>query len=543
MPKYEQYKKAKTDATMQQFYRDEEDAGIMRVPQQVSEFSYEAGQIKERLEKRFESDEDFQIRTQYYFQDEEYAQAKIERYKQVEKSDLSGFAMVHKNHGARKRKRSAGQAKDYYQDMASKMSKYKNDDTDDSIDSYKKFQHKEEIMNLRLKGMLAGCEVKSRSKVQEAFLKNRAKLSCYLALKDQLSHIIEEEQNQKIKKKLMDKLVSVQKSIDKVDEDLKKNTPKATDLWREYNGIDAGYIQNDTTYDDFHFGWMKKDTKMFLRGAEVISYQNRAEWPAKIVLKDSNGAPITLGERLNAEYNATFEQAQRSNDQKALDKIELDGIKRLEALELPKPEQLQKGRTMKYVMENFRDYYDLTKRALPYYRSIVGVPGVAYDYIKSHPEFLRRLVYISAVDEYIDFMLRRDHLIVYGDDRKFKPEVDFRYTPEEKYSYYDKEETQLKEIKYVQSQKYGDDMADLADFQLLNAYKQFTTNYTPKLTELVEQSTINVRIDAYQREAEREKLRKAAESSQRGESTTTTTTTSSHSINDPDDSDDSDDDE
>ncbi len=258
MPKYEEYKQAKSHSNEQQFYDTEENLGLnTSVNQPV--YKYDARQFMDHLEDRFSQDTDFQVRTEYYFKDAQEGMAKATRYEslhQDQDEEVKQFAKTYGNHGARKRKRSAGKAKNHFDEMSAKMMKYSNDDQAiPPLDSYTKYLHKEEIMKLRLKGMISAAEVKSKSKQHEAHLKERAKLSCNMALKDQLTHIIAAEQDRKIKGKLMSKLSTIQKAIDSAYDNLRKNTPISRDAVQaqlseapmQHRDADPAVRQDDTS--------------------------------------------------------------------------------------------------------------------------------------------------------------------------------------------------------------------------------------------------------------------------------------------------------
>lgn len=75
-----------------------------------------------------------------------------------------------------------------------------------------KYNQREEIMKLRMEGMVAAAQLKSKQGNMH-HLMTRAKYSCYMILKDQLTHLIKEPQSAQDKRKLEDKLKAVNSKL------------------------------------------------------------------------------------------------------------------------------------------------------------------------------------------------------------------------------------------------------------------------------------------------------------------------------------------
>ncbi|MBE5825948.1 MAG: hypothetical protein E7307_04855 [Butyrivibrio sp.] len=438
MPGYEEYRKIQHSEFTQEQKQDLTDSyfarkGLnktLRAPapgeNEGYTFDYDADQLMEYFENRNKDAEDnaFQTRTDYYFKNVENTSAKMAGFANLAREDnpdLALYSARYRNHRASKRRSGAREASALYNEMNRRMQLYRGDDElGSNLNSYQKYLHKEEIMMLRIKAMQQSAKVKSKSDAHEDYLKGRAKMSCYMILKDQLTHYIEGEQDARIRNKLSSKLSKVEKNIKSAYETVKKYAPKVHDEWRKKNRInDATYGKNAGKYKQESPLFSEDSTKLLTNLEKIQDASGEAEWPTQVVLKDFNGAEINKAEATRNEWNEKYNEAKAQGNEAALLQLNKEALNRFVNMKLPTPKMLRN--TYKYVMDNLRDYYELTKKALPYYRAELQKKGYVREYAGNHPEFRQRLDYLEAVDRYVNFALRADYHIHYDAKKSAKP--------------------------------------------------------------------------------------------------------------------------
>jgi hypothetical protein len=441
MSGFEEYAKKQQD---QQQRNDFIDAQINKgLDIDKASFDYDPEQIVEHFKQRVSdnSADAFAMRTKYYFQDEDMATAKSRRYQLLDQIGTSrgqtdAYAEKYTHHSAKKRKWAAEDASIKFHDMQDKIHAYKNDDIS-GLDSLTKFRHRKEIMNDRIAAMEKTAYVKAQSKKHEQYLIGRSRLSCNFILKDQLDNFIEaEESKQQVDRNMVR---SLKKELSKVEKEIKNatkliagNVPKSHDKWREENGL------NETSYRRSYEAFKDNDRMnpgCSMDGAVLMTnlmllqdQQKMNAWPKKSVLT-GHGSPapvISKAEQENKTWNEKYESA---NGEEKLS-MERDALKRFKEFPLPSAAVLNgSARTKKYIMENLRTYYDMTKRALPYYRNLMNNPGndpISQE-IAQDVRLRARITYIEAIDTYINLTLRRKFQIDYDGDNGFRFEQDPQY--------------------------------------------------------------------------------------------------------------------
>ncbi len=484
MSHFEEYKKAKKQElenpqAMVQYRESVQGRGFTMPGPENHEIDYDADQLMEYFEDRNKSKEDFEARTDYYFKDALLGASKqqqYQRYANDENGITSAYSRSYGNHYAWKRKSNASNAAKNFRIMNEKMARYAQDD-EQNVDNYTKYLHREEIMKYRLKGMIAAAETKSKNKVHESYLKGRAKLSCNMLLKDQLLNLIQKENDDLLKGRLQDKLNGVERKIKDAYDEIKNSSPSVQESWREVHGINKRTIsEKQSEYRDT-CGVFSSDATNMLLNLEMIQGQVRSEkiqWPCRIVLKDKADGPLNRAKIKNKKFNQSYSKAKQDDDQEALKRMEEEGIERFMKMHIPTPNELTGDSLVKFITGHLREYYEMTKLALPYYQNkVFGEDGSLREYALSHQDFLRRLFYVEAVNKYIDFTLRHDHLIMYDGMGRFKIEGDPRYRFARRRDNGD----------WARQQRFGEG-EDMREFgKLTNAFRKYSSGGTVRLRE------------------------------------------------------------
>jgi hypothetical protein len=438
MPRYEEYKAKKIananlegDAKindMEEFFANKHvDFHTLNPETRDKIFDYDADQLKEYFDKRFSDESDFAMRTEYYFRNFSSANKKREEYlalsntNEVNAIDRHAARYPRFFNRASKRKSSARDASDYYNTMCTKIVNAQNDDNNPNLTSVEKYRNKEDIMTYRLKAMTAAAEVKSKSSSHEKYLKSRAKLSCYMALKDQLDHYIEDEQNAQLRNTLVGKRRSLTAKINDAYQTLKDVTPKALDMWRKESGINSRAIADTRAIcRNMQNGYpnMNTDSAKLLLNLEKIKEENRQnDWPLQLYLQDTNTAALNKAESEKWSWNASYSTAKEPENPNAqrVREMDLQAFERFDKMHVPTPQELGGKGTYKYVYDNLRDYYEIFYKALPYYLS-ANVPAYVRERMSQNPGFMSKLQYLAAARTYIEFKLRKDNHILVGAD-------------------------------------------------------------------------------------------------------------------------------
>ena len=404
MSKLEEYKKSKSIAEQSLFYEAEKEKELPS--EEGFDYKYDPDQLMEYYESRNESEEDFEKRTRYYFNDTVMANAKATRYSTLSGKNalMNKYAKMHSNRSARKRKNRASDAAKAFGDMEKKIRKYMNE----KADTVTTYDHREEIMRLRMTGMIAAAKVKGKSDRHENYLKGRAKLSCLMILKDQLNHLIPKAENKKNRSRLNSRLKSLDKEIASAYKEIKElSVPNLKKAWEDTNKITG--IRIDNAREDYKYRakvFNKENSATLLRLQTMEKYVGSYEWPVCIYVTDKRKAPINYAEAQKRDWDNKYLEAQRKKDRVTLDRLEVEALKRFADMKLPSLKVLTGGNVNKVIEDNLITLYDLTKRALPYYKSLVGTATVVGKHISNSPYIMAKIAYLEAIDKYLDYELR-----------------------------------------------------------------------------------------------------------------------------------------
>ena len=425
MPGYEDYAKANTHQERQNLRDVQKNKGLGF---DNPEFDYDAEQLKEHLENKFiDNDAAFAKRTKYYFTDYKTGHAKEERYRKIHAQENNKDAEnYYRKYGYRfafKRKYHAMKADLSFTHMRNAMYDYRDDDKN-VTDVLKRYEHREEIMKYRMEGMEAAAKAKARNAKHGNYLVARGKLSCNMALKDQLEHfLLTPNLSVRQKNKLNSKLASVKAEIKSAAKAVAKNVQKSHEKWRELNNYNTRYYRNKKQeyITGGYANCREKTAELMADLSNFHDQQHGIEWPKKTVLRNMTGnAVISKAEQKNAEWNTKYQNADIDTELK----MKREAFKRFLDMPVPKFSSLKGKGYQDYIRDNLRNYYELTKRACPYYADLLGKEEFNNDPIAKeirdktnlYNRCQAKIAYIQDMDNYISFRLKNDHKIEFNKD-------------------------------------------------------------------------------------------------------------------------------
>ncbi len=380
-----------------------------------AKYLMDAEQLRDYYEERNRDTEDnsFRIRTKYYFEDFNRADAKAHRYRALADNEemVNDYAQRHGGRRAYKRKGDAGKAAKKFREMQRLMANQMSQNQDD-LTPLQKYYRREEVMRLRMEGMIAAAQLKSKPGNMH-HLVARAEYSCFMILKDQLTHLINEQQSRQDQRKLRRKLDTVNEKLDTLFKDLKKYTPSVQKQWQENQ---FNNIQYETAHRQYQAQCsinvlVSKETSSTLFHLQKFHEQfGNVQWPARCVYKTKEGdAPINPAERKMQEWNNRVQEIRENGSQYAKRRVEEEGIRIFMNTELPSAQTL-KTMGAKYLEDHLRTYYEMTHIALDYYkREIEKGKGFLYSYAENNTDFKQKLAYVEAIRDYMTYRLKKDH--------------------------------------------------------------------------------------------------------------------------------------
>lgn len=380
--------------------------------QPMVRFDYDADQLLQKFEERNRGGaEDFKKRTEYFFTNSAMASARAEKYRRLAANadeKIRPFSRAYSYHWTMKRKNNASKASKKYLRMQELMNRLSEDDA--NLSAVEKYRRREEIMNLRIEAMCASSVTKAKSRDHEKYLQSRAMLSCYMILKDQLEHIIndvkeEQGENNPDLVKLERKMSALQNEIKNAHDTVARYAPTVMGSWKNKNNMNSDYYtekkeqyKSAGTYVHPERVGIMADLDAFKEASKDMDY------PQRMVLKDRAGQPVNKAEygisKWNKEYIELKDKA--PNDPDAAQKLkdmDMQALERFNKLHVPTENEVNYAE--RYVSANLRDYYELFKRGLKYY-SGDDLPEHIKAYKSEHPEFQKKLEELKKIDQRID---------------------------------------------------------------------------------------------------------------------------------------------
>ena len=336
--------------------------------------------INDKIQRRM-TQTTFKERTDHYFKNADYLDAKVQRYANIA-DDFSGevesFAEKHTNRSAKKRKQKAAKAAECF-DKARRLEEKMPEDAGTPLDTYKA---REQVMRLRMEGMINAAKVKSTSADNEEYRIAKAKLSCLSILYDQAIHLREKESKDfdKIQTNLKKEIADAQKALKKYD----KNSAQ----WREALGINKESIKKDlkeannpyATEDSAVCARMLNSMAVEFMRPEYVEAQKHSEevFGMKMnnrrdpliavtysIKRDKQGTPISKEEKKKEEWNNRWLKACSDPKMKTeRKKMIAEAYDRFKRFEIPTPSELKEKGIVHFFKQDPTTYYEMVVMTL-----------------------------------------------------------------------------------------------------------------------------------------------------------------------------------
>lgn len=401
---------------------DQEQKGF---PEQKFEVGMDSNDLINYFEERIENTT-FKERTQYYFENAGLMANKAKRYRNIEKggNGVEDYALQHTNHSADKRKKSARKAADAFGKAAVLADKYQKKPCKDY---YEMYTRREEIMRLRMEGMVQAAETKSTSEDNEIYLKSKAKISCLMILYDQLKYLKKEakyKEELKSVQKLEKKEKALRKELTKVQNEMKENLPTTDQKWKHKNGIyelaaaeELSYYRRKSGVND-----MNENTLNTMKSYKQIREhckKYKMDPPCYIVRLDKKGNPITLVDSKKLEWNKQYQTALRENNQDIIIKMDMEAIKRIEQYDLPSFNTLYNHGSNAVFRQHPAQYYEMIMSAPEFVSKQMEKGGAVKEYIEKNPVLQKKIEALNILKKTFEDVLGQ--YFIDSDSGKFSP--------------------------------------------------------------------------------------------------------------------------
>ncbi len=340
--------------------------------------------VKENIKQKL-SQASFVERTEYYFQDPKYMEAKKDRYKSLAAKDndeLDKYAQKHTNRSATKRRSKANDAADCFEKagkLEEKLVKREEEAAAKAkpMNTLELYKAREEIMRVRMEGMIAAAKAKSTSDKNEGYRIAKAKVSCLSVLMDQ-ANMLKKHNNDEAAFIKIEK--GLQKEMSEAEKQLSKYAPDINEQWQESLGLKDENVMKEklkkaqevipsATEEDVKLQTVMHSL-MYTDSPEVQEAINKANeahaFPKTITnrgdeivcvynysKRDRNGVPINKEELKKEEWNKHWTQVAidptRNLERKQL---LIEAYQRYENFEFPTPEELHEKGIMGVFMED-----------------------------------------------------------------------------------------------------------------------------------------------------------------------------------------------
>ena len=430
MGKFEAYQENQRKHLSEMYPRTvEKEKGVKETPFVIG---YDANQLLEHYDERMENST-FAERTAYYFQDAGMMTAKSVRYRALGEGNRTGeidsLAERYTNRSAYKRKKRAREASRYFGKAAVAMEKLRKSKR---LPLNVLYEKREEIMRLRMDGMLKAAKVKAQSEEHEQYLQNKAKLSCLTILMDQLQQIRKEakiKEDADAVRKLDGKLTSLTKELNQVKDEVRRTLPPIEEKWEREHDITDQAAEQRARQEEKNNPYIRPEDAKALITLEELKKQQEGHYPAfpmQVVRLDRNGQPMNKAEALKLQWNRRYqgiksEEAQEGlSDRKkqqlraAEEKMLHEAISRIEKFELPPLESLlsdgliQQGEPASVLFQkNAAKYYEMLVMAPQFLNTEMNKEGdtVVKRYATEHPAFAAKVEALNRLSAFFRLSL------------------------------------------------------------------------------------------------------------------------------------------
>ena len=367
---------------------------------------YTAEDMGEMFEDRMKNTT-YQQRTQYYFEDHKYLLAKAKRYVKMseDKETLKKYSATYDNKDAKDRKNAAEKAALKFREAwvkSSQQAKNRKNKTNLPKTYYDVYKQREEIMKLRLEGMLAAAEAKARGYGHEEYLKLRAKLSCYTILRDQVVNLYHQAQDASDQAATLrdfeKKLKSIDKKLKDIKHDISAKMDSKTQQWHYMIDLNDQRI-------DFK---VKARTK---KGIEVSDQAARAavclntciksmgdyDAPFTVPLVDDQKAPISVTERKKQKWNEEYRKAVEKKDLQKVRIMKLQAIERFEKYQIPAINDMKSKGITSFFMADPGQFMEFVFYAAPFYTQKLKTDPLYQDYAQENPKFVAKVKFMMEL--------------------------------------------------------------------------------------------------------------------------------------------------
>ncbi len=394
-----------------------------------------ASYIQDNLRMRLEQTT-FQERTDYYFKDSEYLDAKAKRYRALaeDKGNAVGaHARKYGNHSAKKRKKAARKSAEYFEKarrLEEKQAQDRKKAGRKPLTPLEEYKNRDAIMRLRMEGMIEAAKVKSTSDKNENYRIAKAKLSCLTILLDQAQNLRQETSRDfdKIEKGLRSEMKAAEKELNKYGQN-------ADEKWKQELGcydkevLKKEKFRDDLTDEDVRLMLQMSTPFKFLAEPEFLDLIKQANdnkaidktltfrgdeliAACYVVRKDRNGKPLNKEEQRKEEWNKKWMKAfiDKKKDPDA-QKMLLEAYKRMEQIQLPTPKELKKKGPDCF---KGRMHLLLEMRQISILLDNIGKDdrfSCAYNFVRTDRALEKRLTAMTFMCSYLNTYLKENHLI------------------------------------------------------------------------------------------------------------------------------------
>ncbi len=518
MNQFAEYQKLRqNEQTRNAFIDQQKTRGLAQKKQFGGDFPLDFDTVQTQAEERAEQT-NFAVQSEYYFQNADLLDAKVERYRRLQ-NDESGavqeYAKQHSYRSANKRKKRAKKAANHFE-QAAKLSRSVDESTLQPMEVY---QHRKEIMQLRMAAMEEAAKAKATSKKNEAYRISKAKYSCLMVLRRQLNELKKKKgqnpdsiarEEQELERNIASALRNMQKSI-----------PSAESRWEEEHSDKTGMFSKaklDASYQENHQkqpAFTKEDNKLFLKlsnvndswfndlqnGFETIKQGGAYNWKPgdesrilgnflRPVYRDKNGMPLNEAERQKDAWNHRVVDILSSKERtKEKDQLIQENFDRIMKYEFPTPQQIQEKGLAFFVQKDPAKYFELTRCVLTI-DNVLGWDPTAQKYYDEHPEFVQKHNALALLADQVKNILSYEHSICSSKDSKQHFVVDTGEREEvDKESFYQDYQTELDRIpKVKQMMKTNPAIAGSSILKIWEAQKYSRIYDDPELQASVERA-------------------------------------------------------
>ncbi len=401
MAQYEEYKKNR-----ETYLQEQRQKGLSIGEQIGAEADLTAKELQRRFGER-EKVGTFRDRAKYFFEDVQVMEAKAARYRNLvaQGNDLEQYAATYSYHSAGKRKRSANKAADAFERAAELEKKYADDRSKDSLP---RFTHKEEVMRMRLIAMERVAEVKSRSKENEMYRKQKAKLSCLTALREQAKLLLNIERKEEIKEALKEELTRIEGELSDARKEMEKLAPSVEKQWTQALGGTEQVKETCKALKQDHPDATEEDAEALMRVKKLAGAAH--SFPMRVVLRDARGLPINLSEQKKEEHNRKWQRALSTGNVEEQHQVLAESFRYFETLEIPSPRQIKERGILYFLRNRPAEFFEIIQLGRTY-GNLDQNDAFLKTYEVSHPAFMPKLQAAVMLGKLSDTLLLHEHMV------------------------------------------------------------------------------------------------------------------------------------